>query len=152
MIALVSADHAGAARLGRSRGIAEEDLRFWAGRFSSYRWVNPEAAAIQLADAALSARKKAAAISALRHPSKCAPSCWDQPECLVCGLIKKPKGRSMGLMEQSRCGSDCRGYYEDPQPGHLFRGEHADDCPDKAYELGADEMANCTCYYMREKA
>lgn len=44
--------------------------------------------------------------------------------CTVCGLTKKPRGRSAPLeMAGSLCDRDCPGYYEPPAPGDLWPGE-----------------------------
>jgi len=45
-------------------------------------------------------------------------------DCTICGLRKKPQGRSAPLeMANSLCDSECPGYYEDPKPGSLWPGE-----------------------------
>lgn len=44
--------------------------------------------------------------------------------CVVCGLRKKPVGRSAPLeMANSLCDSDCPGYRQEPHPGYLWPGE-----------------------------
>ena len=43
-------------------------------------------------------------------------------ECAVCGFQKKPVGRSAPF-ESYHCESECRGYWQDPQPGSLWPGE-----------------------------
>lgn len=54
--------------------------------------------------------------------------CWVQPECLVCGLLKKPWGRDVPMAAASGfCNSDCEGYAQDPKPGHFWPGESAED-------------------------
>ncbi len=46
------------------------------------------------------------------------------PYCTVCGLRKKPIGRSAALiMANSLCDQDCKGYMEEPTPCHLWPGE-----------------------------
>jgi len=45
-------------------------------------------------------------------------------ECTVCHRRKKPIGRSAPLeMANSLCDGDCKGYWQDPQPGQLWVGE-----------------------------
>lgn len=45
-------------------------------------------------------------------------------ECVVCGLMKKPRGRSApAAMAGGLCDRDCRGYELDPQVGSLWPGE-----------------------------
>ena len=47
-----------------------------------------------------------------------------EPECSVCGMRKGPLGRSVGdAMANSRCGFDCEGYLQDPQPSSFHVGE-----------------------------
>lgn len=44
--------------------------------------------------------------------------------CTVCGLTKKPRGRSAPLeMAYSLCDSDCSGYYLEPLPDTLWPNE-----------------------------
>lgn len=44
--------------------------------------------------------------------------------CTVCGLRKKPVGRSAAAeMANSLCDHECPGYYADPKPGCLWPGE-----------------------------
>ncbi len=44
--------------------------------------------------------------------------------CNVCGLLKKPVGRSAAPeMANSLCDFECEGYAEEPQPGDLWPGE-----------------------------
>ena len=42
--------------------------------------------------------------------------------CVTCGLMKKPVGRSAGLMAHY-CDDDCAGYRDKPLPGSLWPGE-----------------------------
>jgi hypothetical protein len=50
--------------------------------------------------------------------------CWAMPECTVCGLRKKPWGRSAPLeAANGMCDSDCEGYSQDPRPGHFWPDE-----------------------------
>jgi hypothetical protein len=52
---------------------------------------------------------------------KCTEACARVVECAVCGLTKRPRGRSVGLeAEAGYCGWDCPGYTQYPQPGHLW--------------------------------
>ena len=45
-------------------------------------------------------------------------------DCAVCGMRKKPIGRSAPLeMANSLCDGDCPGYRQDPYPGQLWPGE-----------------------------
>lgn len=45
-------------------------------------------------------------------------------ECVVCGLRKKPIGRSAPLeMANSLCDDECPGYRQEPYPGSLWPGE-----------------------------
>lgn len=44
--------------------------------------------------------------------------------CVVCGLRKKPIGRSAPLeTSNSLCDFECAGYDKGPHPGHLWPGE-----------------------------
>jgi hypothetical protein len=44
--------------------------------------------------------------------------------CSVCGLRKKPIGRSAPMeMANSLCDHECDGYYKDPYPYDLWPGE-----------------------------
>jgi len=44
--------------------------------------------------------------------------------CEVCGLRKKPYGRSASpVMANSLCDDDCAGYLSEPKPGDLWPGE-----------------------------
>jgi len=55
-------------------------------------------------------------------------ACWAMPACSVCGRQKKPHGRSAPLeMANSLCYHECPGYTQDPQAGHLWPGEPAND-------------------------
>lgn len=47
--------------------------------------------------------------------------CYAMPDCAVCGLPKKPIGRD--TLVSGYCDSDCPGYRQDPQPGHLWPDE-----------------------------
>lgn len=48
--------------------------------------------------------------------------------CTVCGMRKKPIGRSAPIeSENGLCGYDCEGYKQDPFPGNLWPGETAED-------------------------
>jgi hypothetical protein len=48
--------------------------------------------------------------------------------CTVCGLRKKPIGRSAPLeMANSLCNDDCPGYRLEPHPGQLWPGERQED-------------------------
>jgi hypothetical protein len=45
-------------------------------------------------------------------------------DCKICGLRKKPRGRSAPLeMANSLCDHECPGYNQDPEPGWLWPGE-----------------------------
>lgn len=58
-------------------------------------------------------------------------ACWAMPACTVCGLRKKPYGRSAPLeAANSFCDSDCPGYRKEPLAGHFWPGEKAEDDPD----------------------
>lgn len=44
--------------------------------------------------------------------------------CTVCGLRKKPRGRSAPMeMANSLCDHECPGYNQPPEPGELWPGE-----------------------------
>ena len=46
------------------------------------------------------------------------------PECLVCYKTKRPTGRSVPLeCENGYCDFECRGYGQEPKPGHLWPNE-----------------------------
>lgn len=54
----------------------------------------------------------------------CTPQCAAMPECTVCGLRKRPVGRSVAIeAENSYCGYHCPWYTEEPRPGHLWPNE-----------------------------
>jgi hypothetical protein len=56
--------------------------------------------------------------------SSCVPLCAAMPECAVCGLRKKPRGRSAPMeMANSLCDYECPGYDEQPKSGHLWPNE-----------------------------
>ncbi len=56
--------------------------------------------------------------------SRCTPECWTMPDCATCGKRKAPRGRSIPLPAAGGyCDSQCRGYYDDPKPGHLWPSE-----------------------------
>lgn len=58
---------------------------------------------------------------------ECTESCYAMPECTVCGMRKAPVGRSLPLEAcNSYCDWDCRGYKQDPKPGHLWPSERED--------------------------
>ena len=42
--------------------------------------------------------------------------------CAVCGLRKKPHGRSAPI-DSHYCDTNCPGYYDEPEPGCLWPGE-----------------------------
>ena len=57
-------------------------------------------------------------------------------ECRICGLRKKPRGRSAPLeMENSLCSYDCPGYDQIPHIGQLWPGETSEQFP---YVTAAD--------------
>jgi len=57
----------------------------------------------------------------------CTAACYAMPTCDVCGLRKRPHGRSAPLeMAGGLCNSDCPGYNIEPKAGHLWPGEQAD--------------------------
>ncbi len=51
----------------------------------------------------------------------CTVECERTVECVVCHRTKKPVGRDS--RDNGLCQSDCHGYSQDPQPGHLWPGE-----------------------------
>lgn len=54
----------------------------------------------------------------------CTHRCEATQQCHVCGRRKKPVGRSAPLeMANGLCDQDCKGYDEEPKPGHLWPGE-----------------------------
>lgn len=128
--------YAEAMRLALKHGVAWPVMDEWIRSYRVARWRYNESNSIEIADEMVIALKaatvatlalteqKAAVVGALRQKSKCHPSCWDRPECTVCGSRKALKGRSMPMTGERLCEAVvCSGYYEDPQPGHLFRGE-----------------------------
>jgi hypothetical protein len=55
-------------------------------------------------------------------------ACYEMPECIVCGLRKKPWGRSAPLeMANGLCDSDCEGYAQEPRAGHYWPDEKPSD-------------------------
>lgn len=49
---------------------------------------------------------------------------YAMPECLVCGMRKKPYGRDAGVMAaNSYCGEDCPGYRQEPFAGTCWPDE-----------------------------
>jgi hypothetical protein len=81
----------------------------------------------------------------------CNEDCRRRAECAVCRLTKKPRGRSAPLaMANGLCDSDCPGYYENPQPPHLWPNEligdekePTDDEEPEATETRAREREVC---------
>jgi hypothetical protein len=58
----------------------------------------------------------------------CTIACESTPLCAVCGLRKRPRGRSVPLeMENGLCSHSCAGYDQEPRAGHLWPGELARD-------------------------
>jgi hypothetical protein len=56
----------------------------------------------------------------------CTEACEAAPRCAVCGMRKRPHGRSVAPeMESGMCGRDCSGYNQEPRAGHLWPGELA---------------------------
>lgn len=56
----------------------------------------------------------------------CTAACEAAPICTICGMRKRPHGRSVALeMENGMCGHDCTGYNQEPRAGHLWPGELA---------------------------
>lgn len=54
----------------------------------------------------------------------CTEACRASVTCSVCGLRKKPIGRSAPMeMANSLCDDDCDGYRRDPKPPHLWPNE-----------------------------
>jgi hypothetical protein len=54
----------------------------------------------------------------------CTSACEAMPSCAVCGMRKKPRGRSAPLeAANGYCDDDCPGYRQEPRPGHLWPGE-----------------------------
>lgn len=54
----------------------------------------------------------------------CTVECEAAPRCDICGLTKKPIGRSAPLeMGNGFCDDSCAGYRKDPRAGHLWPGE-----------------------------
>ena len=43
--------------------------------------------------------------------------------CVVCGLMKKPIGRSAPMYGRRFCDHECEGYYKEPLAGSLWHGE-----------------------------
>ena len=52
----------------------------------------------------------------------CTIACEAAPTCKVCGLTKKPIGRSAPV-EMRMCDEACVGYRKEPCAGHLWSGE-----------------------------
>lgn len=74
----------------------------------------------------------------MAESNSCVDACRRMPTCTVCGLPKKPRGRSAPLeMAASLCGHDCPGYDSDPRAGHLWPGEPTD--PPITTGKGAEE-------------
>jgi hypothetical protein len=56
----------------------------------------------------------------------CTKECERMPLCAICGMTKKPSGRSAPMASSGGyCDSDCSGYNKEPTPGHLWPGELA---------------------------
>jgi hypothetical protein len=69
--------------------------------------------------------------------TQCSENCERAPECAVCGLRKKPIGRSAPLeMANSLCDDDCSGYRLEPTPGHLWPGEYRALAPGPPFATG----------------
>lgn len=64
--------------------------------------------------------------------AKCVERCRARVQCTMCKKTKAPRGRSVPLpMGGSLCDMDCPGYYEQPEPPHLWPSEPLED-PDHA--------------------
>ena len=49
-------------------------------------------------------------------------------DCTVCGMQKKPVGRSAPAASAADyCSYECKGYLQDPQPGSLWPGEEKEE-------------------------
>lgn len=60
----------------------------------------------------------------MRSPRMASEAVGKSVECAVCGLRKKPWGRSAAVEEaNSLCDFECPGYQQDPQVGDLWPGE-----------------------------
>lgn len=57
--------------------------------------------------------------------ANCTEECERMPTCTRCGNRKQPIGRS-APMDSYYCSYGCKGYRDDPQPGHLWKGELAE--------------------------
>lgn len=58
----------------------------------------------------------------------CTEACEAMPQCTVCGMTKKPIGRSAPWESaNSYCDEECPGYRQPPLAGHLWRGERERD-------------------------
>lgn len=56
----------------------------------------------------------------------CTEACEAMPQCSICGMRKKPVGRSAPLEAcNGYCDDGCPGYRKPPRPGHLWPGEIA---------------------------
>ena len=54
----------------------------------------------------------------------CTEECRAQPDCVKCGRPKAPRGRSIApAMAGGLCDTDCPGYDQAPQAGHLWPNE-----------------------------
>ncbi len=52
----------------------------------------------------------------------CTEACAAMPKCLVCSMIKHPRGRDVGA-SSSFCEKECPGHNEEPHAGHLWPSE-----------------------------
>jgi hypothetical protein len=58
--------------------------------------------------------------------ASCTEQCEVMPECTICHLRKKPRGRDAPLeMANELCDDGCPGYRQEPFAGHLWPGELA---------------------------
>lgn len=56
--------------------------------------------------------------------ANCTDACYAMPRCLVCGKTKHPVGRSVAAeAANGYCDDDCKGYRQEPLPGHLWPEE-----------------------------
>lgn len=79
----------------------------------------------------------------------CTAKCWARVTCATCHRSKWPVGRSMPMeVTGGFCDRECAGYYQDPQPPHLF-SEHDND---RAYtDLLGWEIHVANCEQCRER-
>lgn len=79
----------------------------------------------------------------------CTEACRARVYCTVCGMVKAPRGRSVGpAAANSYCDWECSGYSAEPKPPHLFPGE----CLECSSRLIRGERGECDACKAKENS